>query len=78
MGSLRPGATYIYESEGGRVYAREFGSTTRQLIGRDLPKHMKYPQNQVNDMLVMCEHDDAMKQLWEQLWIMYNLKKTHE
>jgi len=37
MGSLKPGATYIYERNGGTVYAREAGSnpSTRQAIGWD-------------------------------------------
>jgi len=26
MGSLKPGATYIYERQGGTIYAREFGA----------------------------------------------------
>jgi hypothetical protein len=35
MGSLKPGATYIYERNGGVTYAREFGAdpSTRQVIG---------------------------------------------
>ena len=33
MGSLKPGATYVYERTGDEVYAREFGSTERTLIG---------------------------------------------
>jgi len=33
MGSLKPGATYIYERNGDEVYAREFGSKDRKLIG---------------------------------------------
>jgi hypothetical protein len=33
MGSLKPGATYIYERNGDEVYAREFGKTERKLIG---------------------------------------------
>ena len=33
MGTLKPGATYIYERNNGEVYAREFGSTERKLIG---------------------------------------------
>ena len=35
MGTLKPGATYIYERVGNEVYAREAGSdpNTRQLIG---------------------------------------------
>jgi hypothetical protein len=37
MGSLTPGATYIYERNGEEIYAREFGSdsSTRQIIGYD-------------------------------------------
>jgi phage terminase large subunit-like protein len=37
MGSLKAGATYIYERDKGKVYAREFGSdpATRTLIGWD-------------------------------------------
>lgn len=37
MGSLKPGATYIYERQGGTVYAREMGAdaSTRTIIGYD-------------------------------------------
>jgi hypothetical protein len=35
MGTLKPGATYIYERTGDEVYAREFGETDRKLIGYD-------------------------------------------
>lgn len=37
MGSLKPGATYIYERDKGTVYAREIGSdpSTRKEIGYD-------------------------------------------
>ena len=33
MGTLTPGANYIYERTGDEVYAREFGETERKLIG---------------------------------------------
>ncbi len=33
MGTLKPGATYIYERADGIVYAREFGKTERREIG---------------------------------------------
>ena len=35
MGTLKPGATYIYERNGNEVYAREFGAdpSTRQVVG---------------------------------------------
>jgi hypothetical protein len=38
MGSLTPGATYIYERDGATVYAREFGKTERKVVGYDMPK----------------------------------------
>lgn len=33
MGTLKPGATYIYERNGSEIYARESGSTERKIIG---------------------------------------------
>ena len=33
MGSLTPGATYVYERTGEEIYAREVGKTDRKLIG---------------------------------------------
>lgn len=35
MGSLTPGTTYIYERVGSDIYAREFGSSERKLVGKD-------------------------------------------
>ena len=35
MGSLKPGATYIYERDNDKVYAREIGETDRKLVGYD-------------------------------------------
>jgi len=35
MGTLTPGATYIYERADGVTYAREFGKTERKEIGWD-------------------------------------------
>ena len=32
MGSLKPGATYIYERDGGTVYAREAGSDPQSRV----------------------------------------------
>ena len=33
MGTLTPGATYIYERSEGIIYAREFGKTERHVVG---------------------------------------------
>ena len=41
MGSLTPGATYIYERADGVTYAREFGSIERTAIGWDYNAKLK-------------------------------------
>ena len=40
MGTLTPGATYIYERADGIIYAREMGAdtSTRRVVGYDDPK----------------------------------------
>ncbi len=82
MGQLKPGATYIYERDGNRIYAREFGSTQRQIVGYDSniqeTRERRYYMNHINEVLLMCESDLAMRELLEQLFVLYNLKKTHE
>ena len=77
MGSLKPGATYIYERAGGIVYAREFGSSDRIVVGYDAhnsPEHLR-TKEQINDILIMCETDPEMKELLDKLLVVYNLKK---
>jgi hypothetical protein len=45
MGNLKPGAQYIYERDGGTVYAREFGASpnTREAIGWEHPIDPRTP-----------------------------------
>jgi hypothetical protein len=80
MGSLNPGATYIYERVDNRVYAREMGQTKRRLVGwtDDTGLAMREYRSEINHVLAMCETDPAMRELLDQLFVMYNLKKTHE
>ena len=81
MGTLKPGATYIYESADGRIYAREFGSTERTIVGyahgQEEKQQRRYYMNEMNNVLAMCEQDPAMKELLDKLFVLYNLKK-HE
>ena len=83
MGSLKPGATYIYERAGGIIYAREFGETKRRVVGYEgsddtVSASSKRLISEMNEVLKMCETDPAMKSMLEQLFVMYNLKKSHE
>ena len=77
MGSLTPGATYIYERVAGTIFAREFGSTERKVVGyaTDLSHDFAMYKSQINQVLIMCEQDPAMKELLDQLFVLYNLKK---
>jgi hypothetical protein len=61
MGTLTPGATYIYERNGDTVYAREFGAdpSTRKEIGWD------YAPNSIDHL----EHQERLNTLRnDQLW----------
>jgi len=82
MGSLKPGATYIYERADGIIYAREFGETKRRVVGYEsddgnISASTKRLLSELNEVVKMCEVDPGMKVLLDQLFVMYNLKK-HE
>ena len=55
MGTLTPGATYIYERNGDEVYAREFGEKDRTLIGYKYEMENK-PDPRTNDGRPLREH----------------------
>ena len=80
MGSLRPGATYIYETLSGTIFAREFGKTERRVVGytTDVSSEFAMYRSEINQVLLMCEKDPIMRELLDQLFVMYNLKKIHE
>ena len=80
LGTLKPGATYVYERVDDRIYARELGKTKRSLVGvtaNDNVANREYNSN-VNGMLAMCKTDPAMKELLDQLFVLYNLKKKND
>jgi hypothetical protein len=55
MGSLKPGASYVYERNGNEIYAREFGSTERKLIGYKYEMENK-PDPRTDDGRPLHEH----------------------
>jgi hypothetical protein len=55
MGSLKPGAKYIYERNGEEIYAREFGKTDRKLIGYKYEIENQ-PDPRTNDGRPLHEH----------------------
>jgi hypothetical protein len=65
MGTLKPGATYIYERNGEEVYAREFGTTDRKLIGYKYEMEDK-PDPRTDDGRPLFEHIREDK-LWGEI-----------
>ena len=84
MGSLKPDVPLIYERVGPVVYAREFGAIERHVVGYEVNQENKIfglPQSRVARILAiqqMAESDPGMRELWDQLEILYNLKNTNE
>jgi hypothetical protein len=63
MGSLTPGATYIYERNGEEIYAREAGKTERTMIGY---QYENKPDPRTNDGRPLYEHMKEDK-LWGEI-----------
>lgn len=75
MGNLKPGVTYIYERASGVTYAREFGSTDRQVIGYDADALVN-PHNRLwSDILKESETNPALHKALERVILIYRLSK---
>jgi hypothetical protein len=86
MGSLTPGATYIYERVNGTIYARETGRTERIIVGYDplavsdgatsVPPHVV--SSEWNAILKSAETNPALQEALDRVKIIYNLSKADE
>ena len=63
MGSLTPGATYVYERNGEEIYAREIGKTERKLVGYQYENKI---DPRTNDGRPLYEHIKEDK-LWGEI-----------
>lgn len=59
MGTLKAGATYVYEYDNDTIYAREYGTTERRIIG------MKYPPDPVTKEYVEKQMREEL--LWKDI-----------
>ena len=83
MGTLAPGATYIYERANGTIYAREFGRTERTVVGYDplvvsdgaasVPSHVV--SSEWNQIFRAAETNPALQEALDRVKIIYNLSK---
>ena len=78
MGSLKPGATYIYERADGIMYAREFGSdpSTRRIISYDLESSPERKHFSLwNDILKEAETNPTLQNALDRVIMLYKLSK---
>jgi hypothetical protein len=93
MGTLTPGASYIYERNGGEVYAREVGKKERKLIGyqHDMenkldprtndgrPLHDHIMESKLwGNILRAAKKDPALQEALERVKVTYYLTKDYE
>jgi hypothetical protein len=91
MGSLKSGASYIYERADGIVYAREFGAdpSTRKVIGweenldngkkREKDFHKQMMEDQLwGNIRRAAETDPTLQEALERVKVTYYLTKDYE
>jgi hypothetical protein len=84
MGSLKPGATYVYERVGGVTFAREKGAhpSTRVAIGWDYETQvmMKKMADDViwADIFAQAETNITLKKELDRIIMLYYLGKDHD
>jgi len=84
MGTLKPGATYIYERADGVVYAREAGAdpSTRIVVGYESGKDYDPVRNstrenqQWHDIRSAAETNPALQEALDRVKVIYELSKN--
>jgi hypothetical protein len=90
MGTLTPGATYVYERNGEEIYAREAGKTDRTLIGyqyenkvdprtddgRPLFEHLR-EDTLWGEIRRAAKTNKALQSVLDRAILVYHLSKDH-
>jgi len=75
MGTLTPGATYIYEQADGVTYRRELGSMHREAIGWD-HKHILQEEKELwEDIIRQSKNNPALQKALDNAIMIYRLTK---
>lgn len=87
MGRLNPGATYIYERVGGTVFAREFESDERIVIGQDFDSkdasiYQRIATDYIEDKLwydirEAAKTNASLQEALDRVKILYHLSKDN-
>ena len=90
MGTLKPGATYVYERNGEEIYAREINKTDRTLIGyqyenkvdprthdgRPLHEHLK-EDRLWGEIRRAARTNEALQSVLDRAILIYHLSKNN-
>ena len=79
MGSLKPGAKYIYEKANGITYAREFNAphSERFEIGRDFEMILKDEWRLWEEIVRAGRTNQSLQEVLDRAKILYHLSKDH-
>ncbi len=75
MGTLKPGATYIYERADGITYAREFGSKARKAIGWDYSVGEAAMDEMWKDIRFQAHSNPSLQKALDRAIMIYKLSK---
>jgi len=79
MSQLEPGAAYVYEREGTRVYARRVGTTERILIGEDFLEDIQARRTALakewEPIVLAAEQNPALQEAIDRVKILYALTR---
>jgi hypothetical protein len=80
MGSLKPGATYVYESpDGGETtYARVAGTTERVMIGQSSKAKEQIDRRMWTTIYDVRNQNSALQTAVEQCIMIYKLSKEYK
>jgi hypothetical protein len=81
-GRLEPGAAYVYEREGGRVYARRVGTLERTLIGEDFLEDIQARRQKLarewEPIVLAAEQNPALQEAIDRVKVLYELSRQDE
>lgn len=81
-GRLDPGAAYVYEREGTRIYARKMGQLERILIGEDFLEDIQARRTALarewEPIVIAAEQNPALQEAIERVKILYELSRQDQ
>ena len=81
-GRLEHGATYIYEREGGRTYARKMGETERILVGEEYALDTNRQRMKITDewvpIIEEAKHNPALQDALDRAKVIYELSRQEQ